>query len=1215
MTYGGTTNGTGQYCKFPFIYQGNSQGTCLNSNPPSSTSGQNLQEPWCSITDNFDRDGQWGFCNLGVTGTTLYDICHTNSELLTCPPGYVIDILTADYAAKPDGSIDPSGCVYDSNDCFQSDAPAMQTRCAGLPLCTIYHSGRLLTSCQNRPSSYFHIGYTCIPNEIPSINKYDMCTAGSVIQNDTRQGFILSPNYPSVTTNIDCTFNLQILKPHQDIYLYIIEMDLTGPNITTSSCVTDRLIVTADNVVNEMCGRSYTNLLVYTCHESVKLQLIRQSGAVGRGVKFYFEFRNKPPFQLCPSLPATTTPAITLSPTPSTTTTTGPLPSYFPNPSPRDIKSLCYPDLSGLMGAKNFQCPSNYIIVIHRAFYGHGPGGRCQHSSGDCIAEADIVYRTCAGQQSCSVSFINVVLLPECNNVQANYLSVEYQCLPTLSIASTNDDICTAKLDTAGVSGILRSTTYPVYTQSQCLNVTLNLLTGSNLVIHMYLLDLNIGSPDQSTGDCTKDYLSLSYQCNNQIYTRNLCGTHRTELLFSTCQSTDQIFASYNLLGQDLQAQRGFALLYHLLPKPDGITTIPTPSTTTTTQQVTSEVTAPGPGPLSTPTELTITCVQQSITLKCNQPEYVLVIHKVHLAVSANNTCHYSPSDCFEDRTNGYYHCGGKPTCDIFPPLIPVFACNSSRSSYLYVEHQCIPTVPKLNIDLCSFDRPTERVQGGAMVSSLNYTSEVKQCKVQLRSNRLIGSDIHQSFRIFILSLNLPMRPALREQGAECSDRDPFIEIDDHEINPTRLCGNSHSRYLRETCSNIIEIRFNNTNINTGMINYKGFEIYLESIRNDDCRPTSKPLILTQPFVIENKLACDSEDDRERVDFSCTPDHGLVFLQSHYYVTTEPEQCNSTNHTCFYPSEQPQAQCSGQQGCSFTYVDPDELEESICDHQEPNLIEFYYQCLPMRPSPTYPKYTFCTNDYISSEWGFIETPYFPNTYQHVPLNCSITIELPDDRNDENVFIFLYVMELTIRDTSPLNSSMPIKCFDSIEYTDGDRTRSLCGKIDQPLFEYRTNKKQLNLTLNVPHGSSPSEWSTWQGARLFFYIGNQSLPLPPGQITTTPYVEQTSTTSPKSNNNGLTTALIIIGILAALAVIVGFAYYRYRQRPTIPVPPVKYAVDMEKIDGSSSDLPTGKRSSSISTASLKGLSSSAFVSPFYDRSKFDDEQHTENETYA
>jgi hypothetical protein len=459
------------------------------------------------------------------------------------------------------------------------------------------------------------------------------------------------------------------------------------------------------------------------------------------------------------------------------------------------------------------------------------------------------------------------------------------------------------------------------------------------------------------------------------------------------------------------------------------------------------------------------------------------------------------------------------------------------------------------------------------------------------------------------------MRPSFREQGAECSDRDPFIEIDDHEIIPTRLCGNSHARYLRETCSNIIEIRFNNTNINTDMIPYRGFEIYLESIRNDDCRPTSRPMIISQPFVIENQIVCDTKDNRERVDFLCTPGHGLVFLHSYYYVSANPQQCNATNHTCFYESEQPQSQCSGQPGCTFTFVAPEEVDESICDHKVPDLINFYYQCIPLRPSATYSNYTFCSNDYISSDGGFIDTPHFPNTYQYGPKNCSLTIEIPDDRADENLFIYLYVVTLSIRDATGMNTSVAIKCFDSIEYTDGERTHSLCGKIDEPLLEFHTNKKQLNLTLNIPHGASQSESISWQGARLFFYIGNQSVPLPPGIGTTTPYVDQTSTKPTKAGGSGLTTALIVIGVLAAVAIVIGFSYYRYRQGPRVPVPPVRYDADMEKVDGSVPNERLAHRSSSISTAALKGLSSTTFVSPFFDQSKLDEQPASDNETSA
>ncbi len=1165
------------------------------------------------MTSNFDIDRQWGFCHLGVTDPTIYDVCRDKSQFLQCPSGYVIDIITADYAAKPDGSIGTNTCTYDRNDCFQSDAPSIQTTCAGLTSCTVYHMGRPLPSCQNRQSAYFHIDYTCIPNDIPEINTFDMC-GSSVLPDNTRRGFIVSPNYPTPHTNIDCTFDLRILKAHQDIYLYLIEMDLNGPNVTGQNCVRDRLIVIADNTMNEMCGRAYTNFLVYTCHESVLLRLIRTPAAAGgHGVKFYFEFRDKPPAQLCPSLISTTTMS-TLSPPLITTTTPGPKPSYFPDPSPRMLKTLCYPDLSGLLGVKNFQCPSDYVIVIHRAFYGKGT--RCDYTSGDCTTEADIIYRTCAGKQSCSVTFLNLVILPECSNAVAEYLFVEYQCLPSPTVASNKGDLCQGKIDhAAGVSGLFKSLTYPTYTPEQCANNTLSSLSSSNLVIYMYLLDFNIGSPN-ATGQCSNDYLLLSYQCNNQLYSQRLCGTHPTKLLFSTCQPTDQIFASYNLLGQDPQVQHGFALLYHLLPKSEGASTITTPGIPTTTHAVTDPITIPGPGPISTSIEQTTACVPQAITIQCNTPGYVLIIHRVQLGVSATNSCTYSPNDCFEDHTTAHNYCGGQTQCYLFPSEIPINACNNSRANYLYVEHQCIPTRPKLNLDVCLSGTGVRRVEGGAMVSLLNYTSENTQCAVTLRSDKLLGSNVHKAFKIYILSLNLPTRPILREQGAQCSDTDPYIDIDDHELAVTRLCGNSHTRYLLETCSTMIETRFNNIIMPASTEQYRGFEIYFESIQNDECLKTIAPPIQTPPFVIKNEIACALINGSQRVDFSCTPHHGLVFLQSYQFVTEDPKQCDVTRPTCFYPNEQPQAQCAGQEACSYTHITPAVPESTVCQDKPSDSVEFYYQCLPMIPLPEYARYILCSDESISTKSGFIETPAYPNTYQHGTQNCSFSIQLPNDADNENDSIYLYIIESSIRDTSIMNSSSAVKCFDSIKYTDGDKTDFLCGKIDQPLLKYHTNKKELNLTLNIPHSSSESEWSIWHGARLFFYIGNQSLPSPPilpPLITTTPDVDNTSTEpNPGSSNAGLIAAIVVVSLLAVLAVLLGFAYYRRRSESRAnEIPAVKYDADMGTIDGGTVHEEAEKRTS-IPVASLKG---SAFLSPFYSKPETNGKQEIENETTA
>ena len=379
-------------------------------------------------------------------------------------------------------------------------------------------------------------------------------------------------------------------------------------------------------------------------------------------------FENVNPQVACEPLVTTTTraPSSTLSPTLPTTTVSSARPVYFPHPSPRFFNTLCYPDFSALSGLNNIRCQPDYVIVIHRAF--HGTGARCDYTPGDCTSEADTVYRTCSGKQACSVSFTNTVSLPECSGVAAKYLFIEYQCLPTLAIAESKADLCTVQPNQLNsISGILTSASYPSYTPTQCLTASLAPLNGSNTVLYMFLLDMNIDEPNLSTGNCTDDYLSLSYQCNGQQNPIRLCGTRSTELLFDTCAPNDRVTISYSMVSQDAQSRRGFALLYHFMPMTTDLVT-PIPSTTTK-PTTTSPIVPPGLGPVSSQIQASTSCVQRSITLNCTAG-YVIILHKVYLAVSGTDSCTYVPDDCYEDRTTSYNGCAGKLSCFIFPPLV-----------------------------------------------------------------------------------------------------------------------------------------------------------------------------------------------------------------------------------------------------------------------------------------------------------------------------------------------------------------------------------------------------------------------------------------------------------------------------------------------------------------------------------------------------------------
>ncbi|CAF2885644.1 unnamed protein product [Rotaria sp. Silwood2] len=61
--------------------------------------------------------------------------------------------------------------------------------------------------------------------------------------------------------------------------------------------------------------------------------------------------------------------------------------------------------------------------------------------------------------------------------------------------------------------------------------------------------------------------------------------------------------------------------------------------------------------------------------------------------------------------------------------------------------------------------------------------------------------------------------------------------------------------------------------------------------------------------------------------------------------------------------------------------------------------------------------------------------------------------------------------------------------------------SLCGKINQSVLEFYMNKQELTVTLNISEALPFIESSNWQSTRLFYIIGDQSLPIPPTSVST------------------------------------------------------------------------------------------------------------------
>ncbi|CAF4058068.1 unnamed protein product [Rotaria sp. Silwood2] len=203
----------------------------------------------------------------------------------------------------------------------------------------------------------------------------------------------------------------------------------------------------------------------------------------------------------------------------------------------------------------------------------------------------------------------------------------------------------------------------------------------------------------------------------------------------------------------------------------------------------------------------------------------------------------------------------------------------------------------------------------------------------------------------------------------------------------------------------------------------------------------------------------------------------------------------------------------------------------------------------MKPTVTYLKATFCIDTYVAFNRGFIETPNYSNSYQYAVQQCPLSIYLPHTSDGKQLSIYLYIIDLSIYDTSTIDSTSTIECYDSIIYRDRKITRSLCGNIDQPIFEYQTDEDELELILKITELLPSNMSSNWHSARFFYLIGNQSLLTSPTILTT----QETTTKKPfgnttiKHSNHKPMIAGIPSGVIVVLLCIIGFIFYRRRLR--------------------------------------------------------------------
>ncbi|CAF1569232.1 unnamed protein product [Didymodactylos carnosus] len=170
---------------------------------------------------------------------------------------------------------------------------------------------------------------------------------------------------------------------------------------------------------------------------------------------------------------------------------------------------------------------------------------------------------------------------------------------------------------------------------------------------------------------------------------------------------------------------------------------------------------------------------------------------------------------------------------------------------------------------------------------------------------------------------------------------------------------------------------------------------------------------------------------------------------------------------------------------------------------------------PTHSLTDYPTVTFCNDSIVTFTQGFIQTPDYPSMFSY-DKHCKMKIILPVDAT-----IRFYIVQLSLRTLTERDDS----CYDSITYSDGQQASVLCGDIDRPQFEYRTQSRELEFELQTFDKLPTDNESPLRGSLLFFFIDNNITMTTASSESTyrTNTLELTTSTTTKSTYDSTTSA--------------------------------------------------------------------------------------------
>ncbi len=350
----------------------------------------------------------------------------------------------------------------------------------------------------------------------------------------------------------------------------IDDIEAMFPSIR-ETCVHDYLMINTPHVAYVYCGmRKLAIAPICALNIIIHYQSTSLPNFFYKGFKLYFEWVEKAPGITCdggPPVGSTTTPSEES------------LPTWAENLelSPKQSTHICYGT------SKTLRCPrgSDYVLALMNSYYVVTGSGQCEIPvPSHCHQLVVLNGLTCT--HGCLVEYNIPRTLSSCESKVADYLSIEYECIPTLlPNHELPIDICSSTIPEISVldSGMMVSPQYP--SSGGPYSCSKKIHTTNHKLWMVFIVDLYLEG-DNDAGRC--DTASLIIHDGVDTFTR--CGSQQPQWVLTSCSNTIEFQYS---ITRSAAGYRGFKVYFQTMDvpsdwacKPSGFTTTPLLPTTTT---------------------------------------------------------------------------------------------------------------------------------------------------------------------------------------------------------------------------------------------------------------------------------------------------------------------------------------------------------------------------------------------------------------------------------------------------------------------------------------------------------------------------------------------------------------------------------------------------------------------------------------------------------